>query len=110
MKLLKPGKAKLLKIFVGETEKFENTSLYHAILLKLKEKGLAGVTVSRGVESFGAANRIRTTRILDLSADLPMIIEAVDTSENIEQVLPEISAMVKKGLVITFDVDVIKQG
>ncbi|ABZ83759.1 conserved hypothetical protein [Heliomicrobium modesticaldum Ice1] len=107
---LPSGKAKMLKIYVGETEKFGNKSLYHAILLKLKENGLAGVTVSRGVESYGAANRIRTTRILDLSADLPMIIEAVDTSETIDRVLPFISEMVKKGLIITFDVDVIKQG
>lgn len=108
--LLQPGKCKLLKIYVGEAEKHQGKALYHAVLLKLKELGIAGATVTRGVESYGAANLIRTARIVDLSADLPMMIEAVDTAEKIDAVSPIVSDMVKKGLIYTMDVDVIKHG
>ncbi len=108
--ILPPGKCKLLKIYVGELQKYNGKSLYHSIVLKLKNLGIAGVTVSRGVEGYGVANLIKKVGILDLSADLPMIIEAVDTEENISSVLPIISDMVKRGLIYVVDADVIKHG
>ncbi|BBB92116.1 MAG TPA: DUF190 domain-containing protein [Methylomusa anaerophila] len=108
--ILQPGKYKLLKIYVGEMQSFAGKSLYHALVLKLREAGIAGATVSRGVEAYGAASIIKKVGILDLSADLPMIIEAVDTEEKIQAVLPAISAMVKQGLIFLADAEVIKHG
>ena len=72
--VLQPGKGKLLKIYVGELQKYGGKSLYQAIVYKLKELGIAGATVSRGVEGYGVANLIKKVGILDLSADLPMIL------------------------------------
>lgn len=100
-------KGKLLKIYVGETEKLHKKNLYHQILLKLKEEGIIGATVSRGIEGYGADKILHSARILDLSADLPMIIEAVDTEENILRVLPAIKEMVPRGLIFTVDIEVI---
>ncbi len=108
--ILQPGKYKLLKIFVGEMQRFEGKSLYHALVLKLREAGVAGATVSRGVEAYGAASTIKKVGILDLSADLPMIVEAVDTEEKIRSVLPVISGMVSQGLIYLVDAEVIKHG
>lgn len=91
---------KLLKIYTGENEHWQGTTLYHALVLKFRELGLAGVTVYRGMEGYGHEKRLRTSRILELSADLPVIIEVVDTEENISRVLPLVKKMVQKGLVI----------
>lgn len=104
------GRGKLLKIYVGETEKWKGKNLYHHLLLKLKEEGIAGVTVYRGLEGYGADKVLHSARILDISADLPMIIEAVDTEENIIKVLPLVKEMVPRGLVMVVDVEVIKYG
>ncbi|TWH52076.1 DUF190 domain-containing protein [Sporomusa sp. KB1] len=108
--ILQSGKCKLLKIYVGELQKYEGKNLYHAIIYKLKESGIAGVTASRGVEGYGVDKLIKKVGILDLSADLPMVIEAVDTEEKISAVLPAISEMVTRGLVYVVDVDVVKHG
>lgn len=94
---------KLLKIYTGENEHWQGTALYHALVLKFRELGMAGVTVYRGMEGYGPEKRLRTTRILELSADLPVIVEVVDTEENISRVLPLVKEMVKKGLVIIQD-------
>lgn len=102
-----PGPAKLLTIYIGEGMQWQGKSLYHALVMKLKEAGIAGATVIRGVEGYGEANRLHTTRLLDLSADLPVIVEAVDQAEKIEKVLPEIQAMVSRGLITLADVQVI---
>jgi PII-like signaling protein len=104
------GKGKLLKVYVGETEKWKGKSLYHQLLLKLKEHGIAGVTVYRGIEGYGADKVLHSAKILDLSADLPMVIEAVDTEENITKVLPLVKEMVPRGLVMVVDIEIIKYG
>ena len=77
------GEGKLLRIFVGEADRYEHKPLYESLVLKARELGLAGATVLRGVESFGAASRIHTAKILRLSEDLPMIVEIVDTEDKI---------------------------
>lgn len=107
--MTQPVKYKLLKIYIGEMQRYGGKSLYHAIVLKLGELGVAGATVSRGVEGYGADKLIKKAGILDLSADLPMIIEAVDTEEKINAAAPVISQMLGRGLVYVVDVDVIKK-
>jgi len=108
--MMQSGKCKLLKIDIGELQRYEGKSLYHAIVLKLGELGIAGATVSRGVEGYGVDKLIKKAGILDLSADLPMIIEAVDTEEKINTVVPVIAPMVRRGMMYVLDVDVIKHG
>jgi len=88
------GEGKLLRIFLGERDKFEHKPLYEAIVLKAREMGLAGATVLRGVEGFGAASRmIHTAKVLRLSEDLPIVVEIVDTDERIQTLLTEVDAM-----------------
>jgi hypothetical protein len=78
------GEGKLLRIFIGEIDKLGHKPLYEVLVLKARELGLAGATVLRGVESYGAGSRIHTAKILRLSEDLPLIIEIVDTEEKID--------------------------
>ncbi len=101
------GEAKLLRIFVGESDKHGHKPLYQAIVELLRDRGLAGATVLRGVEGFGTNSRIHTARILYLSADLPMVIECVDTVERIDAVLGELDELVGDGLVTVERVAVI---
>lgn len=101
------GQAKLLTVFAGETVQWKGKSLYQALVLKLKENGIAGATAIRGIEGYGARNKLRVARLLDLSADLPIIVEAVDTEENIRRVLPMVQEMVTQGLITLTDVEVI---
>ncbi|HXF99845.1 MAG TPA: DUF190 domain-containing protein [Bacteroidota bacterium] len=77
------GEGKLLRIFLGESDKVDGKPLYEALVVAAKERGLAGATVLRGVEGFGAASRIHTARILRLSEDLPIVVEIVDVEEKI---------------------------
>jgi len=108
---MKPGdKCQILKIYVSEDSRFKGKGLYSAVVFKLKELGIAGVTVTRAIEGYGKGKTIHTTRILDLSSSLPIIIEAIDTKENIEKVLPIISEMVNEGMIMVNDVNVIKYG
>jgi PII-like signaling protein len=108
---MKPSdNCKILKIYVSEDSKYKGHNLYHALVIKLKELGMAGVTVTRGLESYGKSRAIHNMKILDLSSSLPIIVEVIDKSEMIEKVLPIINEMVKEGLVITSDVNVIKYG
>jgi len=101
------GDGKLLRIFLGEMDKFEHKPLYEVIVLKAREAGLAGATVIRGIEGFGAVSRIiHTAKILRLSEDLPIIIEIVDTEENIKNFLPVIDDLFEKvgcGSMITIE-------
>jgi PII-like signaling protein len=78
------GEGKLLRIFIGEADKHGHTPLFEALVMKARELGLAGATVLRGVESFGAGSRIHTAKILRLSEDLPIVVEIVDTEEKID--------------------------
>ena len=93
------GEGKLLRIFVGENDRWKGKPLYEAIVTLAKEKGLAGATVLRGIEGFGASSRIHTTRILRLSEDLPVVIEIVDKADRIESILPLLDEMVTEGLI-----------
>ena len=92
------GEGKLLRIFIGESDRFEGKPLYEAIVQKARSEGLAGATVLRGIEGFGASSHIHTSRILRLSEDLPVIIEIADTADNIDRVLPAFDEMVGDGM------------
>lgn len=93
------GEGQLVRIFVGEDDRWEGRPLYEAIVHKARETGLAGATVLRGLEGFGASSRIHTTSILRLSQDLPLVIEIVDKAEQIDKFLPVLDDMVKEGMI-----------
>ena len=84
------AEAKLLRIFLGESDKLKHTSLHEVIVRQAKQAGLAGATAWRCETGFGATSRIRTARILDLSADLPIVAEIVDSPEKIDDFLPKL--------------------
>jgi PII-like signaling protein len=94
-----PLESVLLRIFIGESDRFEHLPLYEAIVLKARELHLAGATVIRGSMGFGKSSRIHTTKILRLSVDLPLIIEIVDSEEKINAFLPVLDKMMGNGLV-----------
>jgi uncharacterized protein len=101
------GEGKLLRIFIGESDVWHGKPLYQAIVEYLRKEGIAGATVVRAIEGFGAKSHLHTGRILRLSEDLPLIIEVVDTAENIERVLPTLDDMVAGGLLTMERVEVI---
>ena len=103
-----PENGKLLRIFIGESDRWHQQPLYEAIVLKARELGLAGATVLRGPMGFGANSHLHTTKILRLSNDLPIIIEIVDKEEKINLLLPHLDEMVQEGLVTLEDVRVLK--
>jgi len=102
------GQAKLLRIYIGETDRWHGQPLYMAILLKAREMGLAGGTVFRGIAGYGANSVIHTANILRLSEDLPIVIEIVDADAKIQAFLPVLDEMVKEGLILMREVEVIK--
>lgn len=106
--MLERGPAKRLVVTVNEAARWHGRSLYKALLELFQHKGLAGATVFRGIAGFTGHEAIHTMNIVDLSSDLPVRIEVVDSAEAIERVLPEVSAMVHKGLVELHDTEVIK--
>lgn len=91
--------ARLLRIFIGESDTHDGRPLYQAIVEVLRREGLAGATVLRGIEGFGKSSRLHTAHILRLSEDLPIVIECVDTADRIEGVLPALDNMIGDGLV-----------
>ncbi len=93
------GERTLMRIFIGESDKYHGTPLYEALLEKFRQKGLAGATVLRGVAGYGASSVVHTEKVLRLSLDLPLIIEVVETEEAIQAILPELDAMIGGGLV-----------
>jgi PII-like signaling protein len=97
----------LLRIFIGESDRWEGRPLYEAIVHRARAAGLAGATVIRGLEGFGAHSRLHTTRILRLSEDLPVVVEIVDRAERIEAFLPALDEMVDEGMVTLEKVRVI---
>ena len=103
-----PRDSLLLRIFVGESDRFEHKPLYEAIVLKAREMHLAGATVLRGPMGFGKSSRMHTAKILRLSMDLPMVIEIVDSEEKINAFLPELEAMMSGGMVTLERVQVIE--
>jgi hypothetical protein len=98
----------LLRIFIGESDEHEGEHLYTHILGMLKAEGIAGATVMRGIAGFGKTSRIHTSSILRLSTDLPIVVEVVDTVENIERVKPRLVKLVDKGLITEERVKIIK--
>ena len=92
------GEGKLLRLFIGESDTWHGKPLYQAIVERVREEGLAGATVVRGIEGFGADSRLHTSRILRLSEDLPVVIEIVDTPEQIDRVVPILDEMVGEGM------------
>ena len=100
------GPALLARIYVGESDRHEGKPLYEVIVALLRERGVAGATVLRGIEGYGRAARVHTTRILRLSEDLPILIEVVDREDRLRAVLPEIDAMVEGGLITLEHVEV----
>jgi len=101
------GAGKLLRIFIGESDTWHGKPLYQAIVQRLREEGLAGATVLRGIEGFGAKSHLHTSRILRLSEDLPLLIEVVDEASRIDAVLPMLDEMVVDGLVTLEKVEVV---
>jgi len=103
-----PQEGKLLRIFIGESDRWHHQPLYEAIVLKARELGLAGATVLRGAMGFGANSHLHTTKILRLSTDLPILIEIADSETKINLLLPHLDEMVTEGLVTVEEVRVIK--
>jgi uncharacterized protein len=103
-----PEDGYLLRVFIGEADRWHGKPLYEAIVLKARELHLAGATVLRGPMGFGANSRLHTTKVLRLSEDLPLVIEIVDAKEKIDELMPHIDEMVQEGLVTLERVQVIK--
>ena len=93
------GERTLMRIFIGESDKYQGRPLYDALVERLRAKGLAGATVLRGVAGFGASSTVHSDKILRLSLDLPIIIEVVETEEAIQKVLPDLDDMIGGGLI-----------
>lgn len=104
--MILPEKGHRLRIFVGESDKYEKRPLYEWIVQKAREHDLAGATVLKGVEGYGAHTRIHTGKILMLADDLPMVIEIVDTIEKIDAFMPVIDHAIKEGLATVEDVNI----
>lgn len=101
------GQGLLARIYIGESDQWHGRPLYEAIVHLLRERGLAGATVIRGIEGFGAKHHLHTTRILSLSTDLPVLIEVVDQEDRLRAVLPELDGMVADGLITLERVEVL---
>jgi len=94
-----PTEGKLLRIFIGEADRWDGRPLYEAVVLEARKRGLAGATVVKGFMGFGAHSRIHTAKLLELSQDHPIIVEIVDAPEKIEAFMPDLEAMVGDGLI-----------
>ncbi len=104
------GKAKLLKVYLGESERYKHKPLFQHLVNWLKNNGIGGVTVIRGIEGYGQDKALHSARFLELSSDLPMILEIVDVAEKIDLLIPEICELIPNGLVFTADIHVYKHG
>ena len=103
-----PREATLLRIYIGESDRWQHQPLYEAIVLKAREMHLAGATVLRGPMGFGKSSRLHTAKILRLSLDLPLVIEIVDSEEKIQALLPALEEMMSGGMVTLERVQVIE--
>jgi len=103
-----PEEGMLLRIFIGESDHYKGKALYEQIVLKARELNLAGATVLRGIMGFGADSRMHTAKLLRLSEDLPVIVEIVDTDENLQKILPFLDEVVTEGLITIEKARVIK--
>src|SRR5271157_2982981 len=102
------GKAKMLRIHFGEDDKWQGKPLYRAIVEKCRELDIAGATVYRGIEGYGASTLIHRPHLLSFSSDAPIMVSIVDTNENIQKLIPTLDQMVDEGLIAISDVEVIK--
>ena len=102
------GRQQRLTIYIGESDRHGHTPLATEIVLRAHAAGMAGASVFRGVEGYGASNHIHTTRILSLSDDLPMAIVIVDDPQAIAAFLPQLDELITEGLVVLEDIDVVK--
>ena len=102
------GSALRLTIFIGESDHWHHHSLAHEIVERARRAGLAGATVLRGIEGFGASSHIHTTRLLSLSEDLPLCITLVDAEDRVRTFLPQLDELITEGLVILDDVEVVR--
>jgi PII-like signaling protein len=102
------GEQVMVRIFFGESDRWHHRPLHAALLERLRQEGFAGATIFRGVAGFGANSVIHTTRLLELSGDLPMVIEVVDSEEHIERLIPILDEMVDDGLVTMEKVRVLR--
>lgn len=102
------GPARRLTIFIGETDVWHHKPLYSEIVRRAHRAGLAGASVLRGIEGYGASSHIHTSRLLSLSDDLPLAIIIVDAEERIDEFLPQLDELITEGLVILDDVDVVR--
>ena len=108
--MLLPKQATMLRIFIGEDARFEHQPLFEAIVLKARELELAGATVFRSPMGYGQPRRLHTTKILNLSEDLPIVIEIVDAPDKIDAFLPILNQMMTSGLVTQEKVQVLQYG
>ncbi len=101
-----PKSGKRLRIYIGEGDRYDNLSLSEWLVRKAREEELAGATVLRGIEGFGAHSRIHTSKILRLSEDLPIVVEIVDTDDKIERFLETVDGVIEEGLATVESVEV----
>jgi uncharacterized protein len=99
-----------LSVFIGQGDTWHHKPLYHEIVKRARDAGLAGASVLRGSEGYGASSLIHTTRLLDLAEDLPIIVIIVDTEERVRAFLPELDELVDEGMVVLDEVEVIRYG
>lgn len=102
------GKAKMLRIHFGEDDKWQGKPLYEAIVMKCRELDIAGATVFRGIEGYGASSLIHKHHLLRLSSDAPIMVSVVDTEDKIRTLLPALDEMVDEGLIAMSEVEVIR--
>jgi len=101
------SQATRVRIYLGEADRHDGRPLYHELVMRARRAGIAGVTVVRGIEGYGASSRVRTASLLDLSSDLPVVVEMVDETARIEAFLPDVLAAVRGGLVTRERVEVL---
>ena len=102
------GKAKMLRIHFGEDDQWQGKPLYEAIVERCRKLDIAGATVFRGIEGYGASTVIRRSHLLHFSSDAPIMVQVIDTAENIQRLIPVLDEMVQEGLIAMSDVEVIK--
>src|ERR1700744_3613941 len=102
------GKAKMLRIHFGENDRWEGKPLYEAIVERCRKLDIAGATVYRGIEGYGASTMIRRRHLLSFSSDAPILVQVIDSEENIQRLLPALNEMVSEGLIAMSDVEVVK--
>jgi hypothetical protein len=102
------GKAKMLRIHFGENDKWNGKPLYRAIVEKCRELDIAGATVFRGIEGYGASTLIHRAHLLSFSTDMPLMVSVIDSEEKIQELTPHLDEMVKEGLIAMSEVEVIK--